>query len=284
MKLKCGFCATLLIACGLLNIAAPAQTSANALVGLWSAEETLGPEIRGELVLELRGTQWHAAIAGNEVLVQPHGDELQFTLPNNKGEFRGRLRPDRSMQGHWIQPAGLFNNNRYASPVHFETAGKQRWKGHVRPLEDRFSVYVSVQRATDGSLTAILRNPESNEFRRHIYQLKLENGRVELVSKGQTVKGTYDATKDQLSLALLEGAPDVSFSRRSPENSVGFYSRSKPVATYAYRPPVARNDGWKTATLSEAGLQEEPLAALIRKIEEADPRDNPLNIQSLLIA
>jgi CubicO group peptidase (beta-lactamase class C family) len=234
--------------------------------------------------LELRGTQWHATIAGNEVLVQQHSDELQFTLPNDQGEFRGRLRPGPSLQGHWIQPAGLFNNNRYASPVHFQAAGKQRWRGQVRPLKDRFSVYASVERAPDGSLTAILRNPESNEFRRRVYQVKLENGRVELVNQAQTLKGAYDSAKNQLSLALVEGAPDVSLSRRSPENSVGFYARSQPVAAYTYRPPVARNDGWSTARLSEVGLQEEPLAKLTQRIAEADPRDNPINIQSLLIA
>ena len=193
MKLKCRLCAVLMTVCGLSKMPASAQTSADALVGLWGAEEILGPEIRGELVFELREKQWHATIAGKEVLVQQHGDELQFTLPNSKGEFRGRLRPGRSLQGHWIQPAGRFNNNRYASPVHFEAAGGQRWKGQIRPLEERFSVYVSVQRATDGSISAILRNPESNEFRRRTYQLKLDNGHVELVSKGQTLKGAYVA-------------------------------------------------------------------------------------------
>ncbi len=284
MKLIRRLCAALMIACGLSHIPAWAQSSADSLVGLWGAEETLGPEIRGELVFEMRGKRWHASIAGKEVLVEQHGDELRFTFPNNKGEFRGRLRPGPSLQGHWIQPAGRFNNNRYASPVHFERAGNQRLKGQVRPLEDRFSVYVSVQRATDGSLTAILRNPEANEFRRRTYQIKLENGRIELVSKGQTLKGAYDATKDRLSLALLDGVRDIGFSRRSPQDAIGFYARSQPVARYAYRPPVTRNDGWNVATLSEVGLQEEPLAALIRKIAEADPGDNPINIQSLLIA
>jgi CubicO group peptidase (beta-lactamase class C family) len=274
----------LAFACCSSQIPAWPQTSADALVGLWAAEETLGPEIRGELVLELRGKQWHAIIAGNEVLIQPHGDELQFTLPDNKGEFRGRQRPDRSMQGHWIQPAGLFSNNRYASPVHFEAAGKNRWRGQVRPLDEHFSVFVSVERAPDGSITAVLRNPESNQFRRRIYQVKLDDGRVELVSKVETLKGAYDSKKDQLSLALLEGAPDISLSRRSPQDAIGFYASARPVAPYIYHPPTGVNDGWSTASLSEVGLQEGTIAALIRKIKEADPHDNPINIQSLLIA
>ena len=274
----------LAIVCALSIIPACAQTAADTLVGLWGAEETLGPAIRGELVFDLSGTQWHATIAGNEVLLQQHGDELQFTLPNDKGEFRGRLRPGPSLQGHWIQPAGRFNNNRYASPVHFEVAGNRRWKGQVRPLEERFSVYLSVRREKDGSITAILRNPESNEFRRRIYQVKLENSRVELVSQAQTLKGAYDSTKDRLSLALLDGVPDIGFSRRSSQNAIGFYARGRPVTPYVYHPPTPVNDGWSTATLSEVRLQEKPLSALIRKIAEADPSDNPINIQSLLIA
>ncbi len=284
MKLICRWCAILAIACGLSNIPASAQTSAEALIGLWGAQETLGPAIRGELVFELHGAQWRATIAGNEVSVLQHGDEIQFTLPNNKGEFRGRLRQGSSLQGHWIQPAGLFSNNRYASPTHFEAAGDHRWRGQVRPLDEHFSVFVSVERAPDGSITAVLRNPESNQFRRRIYQVKLDGGRVELASKAETLKGEYDSKKDRLSLALLEGVPDIGLSRRSPQDAIGFYASARPVAPYAYRPPVKRNDGWNVATISQVGLQEEPLAALIRKIEEADPRDNPINIQSLLIA
>ena len=277
-------CAMFAIACGSSHISAWAQTSADALVGIWSAQEIFGPVIRGELVLELLGNQWYGTIAGNKVLVQQHGDDIQFALPNNKGEFRGRLRPDHSLQGHWIQPPGLFNENRYASPVHFESAGNHRWKGQVRPLDDRFSIFVSVQKEADGSLTAFLRNPESNQFRRRIYQVKFENASVELISQAQTLKGTYDSGKDRLSLALLDGAPNIDLTRRSSQDAIGLYARGRPVAPYVYHAPAAVNDGWSTSTLSEVGLKEEPLAALVQKIAEADPRDNPINIQSLLIA
>lgn len=283
MKLVRRCCVALAIACGASHLTASAEPSSDVLVGLWGARETLGPAIRGDLLLERHGTEWQAIIAGNEVVVRQHDDELQFTLPNNQGEFRGRLRGT-SLQGYWIQPAGRFNNNRYASPVHFEAAGEQRWKGQVRPLDERLSVYVSVQRAADGSITAILRNPEANEFRRRIYQVKLANDHVELVSQAQTLKGLYDSARDRLSLALLAGVPDVAFSRMSSQAAIGFYAGSQPVAPYAYHEPVERHDGWNVATLSEVDLQEEPLAGLIRKIAEADPRDNPVNIQSLLIA
>lgn len=284
MKLVGRFCVALAIACGASPLIAWADTSSDVLIGLWGAQETLGPAIRGDLFLELHGTQWHATIAGYELAVQQNGDELHFTLPNNQGEFRGRLRRDATLQGHWIQPASRFSNNRYASPVHFKADGEQRWKGEARPLDERFSVYALVQRAADGSITAILRNPEANDFRRRVYQVTLANDRVEFVTRAQTLKGVYDSAKDQLSLALLDGAPDIGFSRVSSQDAIGFYARSQPVAPYAYHPPAKRNDGWNVATLADVGLQEEPLAALIQKIADADPRDNPINIQSLLIA
>ena len=160
MNLIGRLCVFLAIACGASPLTAWADASADALIGLWGAQETLGPAVSGDLALERHGTQWHATIAGYDAVVQQHGDELHFTLPDNQGEFRGRLRRGTSLQGHWIQPAGRFNNNRYASPVRLEGAGEQRWKGQVRPLEERLTVYVSVQRMADGSITAILRNPE----------------------------------------------------------------------------------------------------------------------------
>jgi len=40
------------------------QTSAEALAGLWGVEQNLGPQVRGELILDARGPEWRAQIAG----------------------------------------------------------------------------------------------------------------------------------------------------------------------------------------------------------------------------
>jgi CubicO group peptidase (beta-lactamase class C family) len=161
--------------------------------------------------------------------------------------------------------------------------GAHRWKGQVRPLEERYSVYVSVRRGSDGGLTAFIRNPEMNQFRRRTYEVKLENETVELISRNQALRGSFDRQADRLSLALLEGVAPVELTRRNGESAVGFYARRRPVGSYVYRQPAA-GDGWSTASLADSGLSEKPLAELVQAIENADPADNPINIDSLLIA
>ena len=64
-----------------------------------------------------------------------------------------------------------MNNNRYATPVELREVGERIWRGQVEPLEARLSLYMSIQRADDGSLTAVVRNPERNLFRRNVYHV-----------------------------------------------------------------------------------------------------------------
>jgi CubicO group peptidase (beta-lactamase class C family) len=262
----------------------PTSASPDVLLGIWGSEQTLGPAAHGELVLEAHGSEWRAAIGGIAALAQRHGNAITFTLPDGKGEFRGHVNTgSRSIDGHWIQPPNLGNSTGYASPVHLLPEGKSRWRGEVTPLAERVSFYISVQQSADGSLTAFIRNPESNLFRRRLYQVKLQNQAVEFSSKGQMLAGKYDPKTDRLSLAVLEGLPPVEFTRRSRDNAVGLYPRRQ-AKGFVYHPPAAGNDGWATASLAAAGLDEKPLAELVQKILQADPADNPINVQSLLIA
>ena len=54
---------------------------------------------------------------------------------------------------------------------------------------------------------------------------------------------------------------------------------------YAYRPPAAEKDGWRTSSLAAEGFDEARVSALVQKILDTDPRPQtaPL-IQGLLIA
>ena len=85
-------------------------------------------------------------------------------------------------------------------------------------------------------------------------------------------------------LPLLDSSPPLPFSRRDQGDALGFYARTSGTSNYAYTTPIAENDGWQTASLAEVGLSEQPIAALVEKILTADPTDNPLDIDSLLIA
>lgn len=259
----------------------------NPLVGLWGTEQSFGPLVRGTLTIDARQAQWRAAIAGFEVSVERIGDRLNFSLPNGAGEFRGRLdSTSNTINGQWIQPVGFVNNNRYATLVQLAAVNKSVWAGAVVPLDDRVSFYVSIKPQPEGSIAAIIINPEFNLFRRRSYDVVLRGSDVTFTNPKRPedhFNGTYDKASDHLFLSVLDSHPPLLFSRRDHGNALGFYARTPDIAKYTYTEPIA-GDGWPTASLADVGISERPIAALIEKILTADPTDNPLDIDSLLIA
>jgi CubicO group peptidase (beta-lactamase class C family) len=266
------------------------SSSADHLVGLWGAELILGPQVRGELTIDARRSQWEATISGYHVPVQQKGDSIRFNLPASAGEFRGHLVPDgQSVAGEWIQPGGIFNRNSYASSVKLHTIETKVWRGMVQPLDDRASFYLSIQRASDGSLTAFIRNPEANWYRRRTYDVTRKEQSIVLSAHGNPaskIQGSYDAADDVLLLSLIDSFPPVRLTRRKDDHAVGFYPRVVANdASYAYQLPLADMDGWPTATLKDVGLDEKPIADLVTRILTTPPSlTNPVAIQSLLIA
>ena len=258
------------------------------LAGIWGTEQCLGPLVRGILIIDGRYQQWHASIAGFDVLVDHGKGRIAFALPYSLGEFRGRLETSsNAIIGEWIQPAGIVLNNQYASPIQLQSHGSPVWIGTVIPLEDRVSFYVSVQPQSNGSYTAFIANPEFNLFRHRTYDVVQEGASLIFTNPkqpNQRFQGTYDDKADRLLLPLLDGYPPFLLSRREERNSLGFFPRTPTTKSPSFMRPVARNDGWATASLKEVGIDERPLSDLVKGILSADPSNNALNIQSLLIA
>lgn len=278
----------LLIAVSPLLLAQENPMADKSLVGLWGTEQSFDPQVRGVLTIDGRKTRWRARIAGFDVPTDRHGDQITFSLPGSAGEFRGRLDLAAGViHGEWIQPAGVINTIRYATPVQLARLKESVWRGVIVPLEDRISFYVSIQRHASGSSTAAIINPEYNLFRRRSYDVAINGPAVTFTNPKRTedhFEGVYDKTSDRLSLPLLNSYPPLPLTRRDHSGALGFYSRTPASSPHEYTKPVAENDGWPTASLAEVGLAEQPLAALVEKILTADPTDNPLNIDSLLIA
>jgi CubicO group peptidase (beta-lactamase class C family) len=249
------------------------------LLGLWGAEQMNGPAVRGELTIDTRGSEWHATISGFDAVVEHPEQQLHFALAGNHGEFRGRFIADKEqIEGQWIQAPG-----RYASPIRFKELTHGMWRGIVTPLDDRITFFLMVERKADGSLGAYIRNPEHNWFGRGTYAISRSGDKVSLRRGEQQIEGKYDAGSDSLLLAFVDGAPPLKCTRRRREEALGFIPRLPPSA-YRYQQPIDENDGWQTGSLLDAGLDPRPLAALVEKILAADPAENSLNIQSLLIA
>lgn len=259
-------------------------SSAEDLVGIWGSEPELGPHVRGELTIDGRDTAWRAQVSGFDVGVQHTGNDIRFVLPGGQGEFRGHLSQDsKIIFGQWIQPAGEIFNNRYASPVRLVSLGSSVWRGCVVPLDQKISLYISVQRGQDGTLVAFIANPEMNFFRRRKYKVERNGLGVVFTADGQKLEGTYDEKSDVLSLRIIDFMPPFQFNRRKERDAIGFFPRVG-TGNYVYRKPLAESDGWATASLADAGLDERKISGLIGKILSADPADNPVYIQSLLIA
>lgn len=270
-----------------LALAGAAPSPSGALAGVWGAEQSLGPLVRGALTIDGRGAQWRASIAGFDVPVQRAGRGVTVVLPDGLGEFRGRLDGANAVEGDWVQPRGTINGTAYATPVHLTRQSSFVWSGEVTPLEDRISFYVSIQKRPDGSLGAVIINPEYNFFRRRSYDVVLRGPALVFRNPHRPddhFLGSYDAAGGHLWLPLIDSRPAVLLSRRDRNDAPGFYARSPAGSGYNYQKPIDRHDGWPTASLAEAGMAEAPIAALIRKILTASPTDNPVDIDSLLIA
>jgi CubicO group peptidase (beta-lactamase class C family) len=278
----------MLLASSVVVVARAAAKGDQPLVGLWGTEQSFGPLVRGILTIDARQPQWRASIAGFQVFVHQSEGRVTFSLPDGAGEFRGSLdHASKIINGEWVQPAGVVNNNRYATPVRLVAVDPSVWSGEVAPLDDRVSFYVSIHPQPGGSLTAIIVNPEYNFFRRRSYGVALNGGTVTFTNPKHLddhFAGTYDKAADRLLLPLLDSYPPLALSRRDRDDALGFYAHTPATSKYAYTIPIAENDGWHSASLAEVGMSEQPLAALVEKILNADPTEDPVDIDSLLIA
>jgi CubicO group peptidase (beta-lactamase class C family) len=242
------------------------------------------PPPHGELTIDGRKSEWSASIFGLSAPVQRNAERITLTLPNVAGEFRGRL-VDRRIVGHWIQPANEINNNRYATPLELLQSGDGIWRGKVEPLGARLSFYLSIQQADDGLLSAIIKNPEFNLFRRNVYQIERRGNTISFSDAKDSSKN-FEAKPQASDAQLMAHLPNVDgeliFKRRDIADVAGF--RPGPRRNYRYRKPANTDDGWTTADLTSVDVDLKPISELIGKILDADPLSNPLDIDSLLIA
>lgn len=268
---------------------APPGDGAKQLIGTWGAERVFGPEVRGELTLLREQGTWLARIGGFEAPGREEKKTVTVVLPGGQGQLRGALTPDgKRFVGHWIQPRVVVGGGYgYATPVELRAVQKDVWRGTVTPLEDRFTVYLLVQEAPDGTVQALMRNPERNFPPKRQFNVSVTGDTVKLVNTregGFSFEGTYDAKAGKLSLPFMF-LGTLDFTRREREQAVGLYPRTPSPGAYVYRKPVAEEDGWATASLADVGMDPAPVRELVQRILDTSPADPaaPL-IQGLLIA
>src|SRR6185436_18158620 len=269
-------------------------SSADELAGLWKAKKRFGPDVHGTLVLQRSGGTWTADLAGRIVQVAAANGELTFALPDGDGAFRGTLNDKGVIRGQWFrfgtQLYRLQNNAAVsASPVVLKPDGPNRWRGDVDPAGDAFTFYLLLEPQQDGSFRAVLRNPERDlGTQQGVERLTRDGKAVKLIGKrrGQpeqeVASGTYDAESEVITLSFPSRGGSYDFIREGDDSA--FYPRGKNPGKYAYRPPLALDDGWPVGTLEAADIDRAAMEKFIQSILHMpmDSQDAP-QFQGLLI-
>jgi hypothetical protein len=289
------------IACALILSIAPATPSAGQagrqaaavpaadLTGLWQARRRFGPDATGRLLITRADGGYRADIAGRIVPIRIEGGSLVFELPADRGAFRGRIEGD-MIRGRWLRPGMPANSGRYESPVTLRAEAPGRWTGEVATLPDNFTFYLLLRSGADGSLEAVLRNPERDVgtqwgVRRLVREGEILRlmGRRSDGPEREVARGRYDAESGGFTLVFPSRGGSFDFVRDGEQSD--FYPRGRIPGRYAYAAPPAFDDGWRVGALGQAGIDRPAIERLVQSIVETpmDSQDAP-QIHALLIA
>jgi CubicO group peptidase (beta-lactamase class C family) len=271
---------------GSLPLLAAASGSAEELAGLWTAKKRFGPDARGPLILLRSGDAWTADMVGRTLPVNSANGELTFSLPEG-GTFRGKLSKEKgTIPGHWLRPGTPVNGADSATPVGavpvvLKADGPNQWRGVVDPGEDSFTLFLLLQPQPDGSLRAVLRNPEFDVgTQQGVERLTRDGNALKLIGKQRekeqdVASGTFDAENQVITLRFPSRGGSYDFVRDTDDSA--FYPRGKQPARYSYRPPLALDDGWPVSTLDAEGIDRPAIEKFVQSILEMpmDSTDAP---------
>jgi CubicO group peptidase (beta-lactamase class C family) len=264
------------------------------LTGLWKAKKRFGPDTRGTVIVTRSGDAYTADVVGRRVAVTSANGELTFAAPDGSGKFRGQFDGAKILRGRWYRsgtPLYSFANGAPvgASPVALRPDGPDRWRGDIDPDKEAFTFYLLLQPQADGSFHAILRNPEFDlGSRQGVERLSRDGNALKLIGKrsGKEIDvatGTYDAENDTITLGFPDRGGTYDFLREGDDSA--FYPRGKKPGRYAYRKPIALDDGWAVASLDDLNIDRPAIERFVQNILETpmDSNDAP-QVHGLLIA
>lgn len=269
--------------------AAPASGSGadDPLIGLWASQTRFGPTLQGELVIAREGRGWRAAISDAQTRFDAAGSAVRFAFSDDRGGFRGVLADDgRTIRGFWLQPAGVTkerpdpvgSRQAFASPLVLRRTAPGVWRGAVRPLEQRFTLYLKIYRDAEGALVGAFRNPEINSNGgASLFRVTREGDQVRFAARpDETLPEIgHDATlarsPERLRIFWPDAGRVVELARRAPQQAADFFPHPPGGPPYEYRRPPTTGDGWETARAGDAGIDEGALTRLVRRLIDADP-------------
>jgi CubicO group peptidase (beta-lactamase class C family) len=282
------------------GLAAQTPAADDQLIGIWASETTFRPGVLGELNIARKGSQWRATLSGAEARFNVTGKNVRFAFAGKLGQFRGALIENgRAIRGFWLQPSGVTKERpdpvgarqAFATPLILRRVGRDEWRGTVRPLEERFTLYLKIYRNAEGSLVGAFRNPDFNSNGgSSLFRVTREGETVLLIARPDETlpeirhSATLAHSPDRLQLFWSDVGRVLDLARRTPEQAPNFFPRP-PGETYTYKKPPVTGDGWATARAGEVGIDEAALTRLVQKLIDADPAARRASlIHSLLVA
>lgn len=285
-----------LMACAFILAIAPAaaQTEVLDMNGLWAAHVRYGPDLRGPLLIEQRDERLFAEIGGYRVEAVTEGRAVRFELPNGAGAFRGAFAGrEESISGHWIQQRTMSGGAPLASPVRLRRLRAGAWQGEVMPLDDTISMYLMIRTDENGVARAFLRNPQRNiGAMLQIDRIEQHGDHLAMIGRfrgrGQEqvfAEAEYDRNNDLMPFHFAQFGVTMDFARASPEDERTFFPRGREPGAWVYQTPPALDDGWRTGSLEEAGIDRAQIGALIDMLStQAQTGIETPQIHALLIA
>jgi CubicO group peptidase (beta-lactamase class C family) len=256
---------------GTAQIALSQTTSVDELAGLWKAQRWFGPVARGPLVITRSGSSYTADMLGRTIPIRVERDELSFELPNQAGKFRGKLQTGGTIFGFWF-PAGSPTGMVRVLPVTLRSAAPNLWRGDINPPDDTFTFYILARKRADGSMGVFLRNPDRDmgalwavdRIARDGNAVKLISKRVE--KEQDLATGSYNPEDSVLTIDFSARGGKYEF-RREVGDASDFYPRGRNPVPYVYGgAPLARDDGWPTATLDQVGIDRAAIEKMVQRI------------------
>src|SRR5687768_5626738 len=242
--------------------AGQAAGSGDPMLGIWIIESVYRPGLLGELVVRRAGTGWLATLAGAEARAEAKGDSVRFGFGREVGRFRGRLAEGgRSIAGFWLQPSAVTaertspvgSRQSFATPLVLARAKPGEWRGTVRQLEQRFTLFLKVYRDSAGRLLGAIRNHDFNSNGgATLYRLTPQGDSVVLTAP---IDGPSQVRHAAVFAGAAEGFrlfwPDagevLQIGRAACRERANFSRRPPDAPPYSYRAPPPTGDGWETA-------------------------------------
>ena len=224
---------------------------------------------------------------------------LRCAFTQDRGYYRAMLVKGEPTAGWWVRPSGETEDRNdpggsgqpFAGRVELRKVSSVEWRGDVRPLEDRFNLYLRVSRNDAGELVGAFRNPDLNSNGGASYFLVSRDGDavhfLRRTDDGTEIRqeATLARSADRLKIYWKDLGAVLELTRREPAQTAGAFPRLPGEPSYAYRKPPDLGDGWSTANGRDAGLDDAALERLVQRLIATDPfvRGAPL-IHSLLVA